>query len=119
MARIKWPVKQSDSIHVYTWKACIINPFMPNGIFHCYELDESISNFRVVGWYFSLLSNFKRNSCKQTVENLVRRRTLWRLHCLLMSHKKGAMLIWVKSGLVMFKLNDNIKNKLGSAVARW
>ena len=30
-----------------------INPFMQNGISHCYELDESISNFRVVGWYFS------------------------------------------------------------------
>ena len=30
-----------------------INPFMPNRISHCYELDESISNFRVAGWYFS------------------------------------------------------------------
>ena len=27
-----------------------INPFMQNGIYHCYELDESVSNFRVVGW---------------------------------------------------------------------
>ena len=40
---------------------------MQNGISHCYELDESISNFRVAGWYFSLLLNFlKENSvCKQ------------------------------------------------------
>ena len=35
---------------------------------HPYQLDESISNFRVVGWYFSFL--FKKTS----VENLI-----WRL----------------------------------------
>ena len=50
-----------------------INPFMPNVFCHSYQLDKSISNFRVVGWYFSF-SNFKRNFCKQTVENLIRRR---------------------------------------------
>ena len=30
----------------------LLNPFMPNGISHCYELDVFISNLRVVGWYF-------------------------------------------------------------------
>ena len=29
-----------------------INPFMPNVFSHPYQLDESISNFRVVGWGF-------------------------------------------------------------------
>ena len=45
---------------------------MPNVFFHLYQLDDSVSNFRVVGWYFSFYSNFKRNFCKQTVENLIR-----------------------------------------------
>ena len=56
-----------------------IYPFMSNVFSHPYQLDESISNFRVVGWYFSFYSNFKRNFCLQTVENLIRRRILWRL----------------------------------------
>ena len=29
------------------------NPFMPNVFSHPYQLDESISNFRVAGVYFS------------------------------------------------------------------
>ena len=28
------------------------NPFMPNAFPHSYKMDESIFNFRVVGWYF-------------------------------------------------------------------
>ena len=28
------------------------NPFMPNVFSHPYQLDKSISNFRVVRWYF-------------------------------------------------------------------
>ena len=31
-----------------------------------------LNNFRVVGWYLSFLFKFKRNFCKQTVENLIR-----------------------------------------------
>ena len=34
------------------------NSFMPNVFSHLYQLDESISNFRVVGWYFSFLFKF-------------------------------------------------------------
>ena len=64
---------------------------MPNVFSNPYQLDESISNFRVVRSYFSFYSNFKGNFCKQTVENLV-------LHRLPMSHKKDAMFIWVKNG---------------------
>ena len=29
-----------------------INPFMPNGIFHRYQLKQSISVVKDVGWYF-------------------------------------------------------------------
>ena len=32
-----------------------LNPFKPNGIPHCYQLDLSIFVLRVFGWYFSLL----------------------------------------------------------------
>ena len=32
-----------------------INPFMLNVFSYPYQLDESISNFRVVGWHFSFL----------------------------------------------------------------
>ena len=43
------------------------NPFMPNGISHCYQLKQSISVLRDVRWYFSF---FKL--CKQTVETPIR-----------------------------------------------
>ena len=63
----------------------------------------------LLGCIFYFYSYFKSNFCKQTVDNLFRRRIL---HCLSMSDKKDARLIWVNSGLVyMFKLKDNIKNK--------
>ena len=56
-----------------------INPHLPNGLFHPYQLDESISNFRVSGLLFHLCLIFNRNSCKQTVKTLIRRRVLRRL----------------------------------------
>ena len=30
----------------------LFNPFMPNGISLSYQVDQSISVLRVVGWYF-------------------------------------------------------------------
>ena len=39
-----------------TWAYDVLvafNPFMPNVFSYPYQLDESISNFRIVGWYFS------------------------------------------------------------------
>ena len=45
-----------QEFNVYS-KTCL-NPFMQNGISHCYELDQSISVLRVVRLYFSFLSNF-------------------------------------------------------------
>ena len=49
-------VSKSLSSTPYIW----VNPLTPNVFSHPNQLDESISNFRVVGWYFSFL-NFKRN----------------------------------------------------------
>ena len=34
------------------------NPFMPNGISQFYQLEQSFSVLRVVGWYFSFLLIF-------------------------------------------------------------
>ena len=52
--------------------------FMPNVFSHPYQLDESISNFRNVGWYFFYFHlNFGRHFCKQTVENPKMRRLIW------------------------------------------
>ena len=56
-----------------------LNPFKPNGVSHCYQLEQSIFVSIDVGWYFSFYSNFNRTFCKQTVETLIRRRVLWRL----------------------------------------
>ena len=51
------------------------NPLKPNGISQSYQLNQSISVLRVVGWYFfHFYSNFKRIFCKQIVETLIRRR---------------------------------------------
>ena len=42
----------------YLYSKTCLNPFMQNGISHCYKLDQSISILRVVRLYFSFLSNF-------------------------------------------------------------
>ena len=54
-------------------------------------MDESISILGLVGGIFPFYSNFKRNFCKQTVENLIRRRILFALF----ADKKDSRLIWV------------------------
>ena len=56
-----------------------LNPFKPNGVSHCYQLEQYIFVSIDVGWYFLFYSNFNRTFCKQTVETLIRRRVLWRL----------------------------------------
>ena len=61
------------------------NPFKPNGIPYCYQLDLSIFVLRVVGWNFSLLLNslyifLQANSGDPDIG----------FHCLSTSHKKDA-----------------------------
>ena len=36
-----------------------VNPFMPNGISHSYQLDQLISVLRIVGLYLSFLFKFQ------------------------------------------------------------
>ena len=66
---------------------------MPNVFPHPYQLNESIKNFRVVGWYFSFLFNFKK---KFLYANSGKPDQTPHVHCLPMSHKKDARLIWIK-----------------------
>ena len=40
------------------WMQYGFNPFKPNGISHCYQLEQSISVLRDVGWYFSIFFKF-------------------------------------------------------------
>ena len=67
---------------------------------HPYQLDESISSFRVAGCYFSFLLKFYKKLLQANSgepdhtlhfapSDLV-------LHCFPMSHKKNASLIWLK-----------------------
>ena len=69
-----------------------LNPFIPNTFSHPYRLDKSISNLRVVGWYFSFLFKFSVSKSREddqmphfAASDLV-------LHCLPMSYKKDASL---------------------------
>ena len=47
-------VKCFNSEFVHFMRAAF-NPFMPNGISHCYQLEQSISVLRGGRWYFSFL----------------------------------------------------------------
>ena len=59
----------------------VVSPFM-------YQLDEFISNFRVVDvFFFSIFIHFYRTFCRPIVESLVK----LVLHCLPMSLKKDAL----------------------------
>ena len=74
--------------------------FKQNGISHYFQLEQSISALRNVGWYFSFYSNFNRAFCKRMVETLIRRRIMraasgQALHYSTTSHKKDARLILV------------------------
>ena len=84
------------------------NPFMPKIFSHHYQLDESIFNFRVVGWYFSFLLKSEKKllfansgepdqTPRFAASDLV-------LHCLPMSHEKDARLIWVDDSELCFNL---------------
>ena len=70
---------------------------MTNGLSHPYHLDESTFIFRAMGSNFSFLFHFS------SANRMVPDRTPpfaashLGLFCLHMSHKKDAMLIWVKS----------------------
>ena len=76
---------------------CLINSFMPNAFSLPYQLDKSISNFRVVERYFSFLLKFKRKflfaNSGESDQMLRFAASDLVLHCLPMSHKKDARLM--------------------------
>ena len=89
-----------------------INPFMPNGIPHYYQLDQSIYVLSVVRLYFSFLSKLLYNFLQansghpdQTPSNLS-------LHCLSVSQAK---LKWVNDCL--WRADDNLC--FGSPIKLW
>ena len=72
---------------------------MLNVFSYPYQLDESISVFRLLDCSFHFYSNLIENALKQTLETLIRRRVLRRLiwsdlvlHFLLISNKKDPSL---------------------------
>ena len=81
------------------------NPFIPNGNFHRYRLEQSISVLRDVRWYFSFLFKFLQKIMHansgdpdQTPHSVASDPGL---HCLPMSHKKDARYIWVKTANIL------------------
>ena len=82
---------------------------MPNGFSHIYQLDEFFSNFMVVEWYFSFLFKFSKkqqllfaNSVEPDQTPCFAASDLV-LHCLPLSHKKDARLIWVNATSLYFE----------------
>ena len=82
---------------------CLINPQLPSGPVHPYQLDKSISNFRAVWCTYSFLFYFeyifllaKGEDPDQTPHSAV---SDLGLHCLPMSQNWDARLIWVKYDL--------------------
>ena len=79
----------------------MFNPFMPNGLSHLYQLDQSISNYMGVGCFFFIfsLSKFQLKillaNSEDPIQTLHYAVSDLNLHCLSMSHKKNARLIWV------------------------
>ena len=74
-------------------------PFMPNGISHLYQLPllgESISNLMVViySFIFKVHSHIANSGDTDQTPHFMAADL--GLHCLPMSHKKDARLIWVK-----------------------
>ena len=72
-----------------------LNPFKPNGISHCYQLDLSIFVLRVFGWYFFIVIPIL---IEQSISK-IRRRVLW-------------CLIWVCT-LCLFTTKKDASHNMG------
>ena len=73
----RYPSKKSILLFS-SWHMLTINPFIPNGISHRYQLEQSVfKGCKVVFFVFN--SYFNRKFCKQTMDTLIRRRVLRRL----------------------------------------
>ena len=54
-----------------------LNPFKQNGSFHAFQVEKFISVLRAVKWYVPFYSKCIRTLCKQSMENLIRRKDMW------------------------------------------
>ena len=80
-----------------------LNPYLPNRLFHPYQLDESISDLRGVWcfffffFFFSFLLCFNSNSSIKTMQTQIRRRVLRRLiwvYTVFQRHVYGTLCIY-------------------------
>ena len=78
----------------------MVNPYLPSGLFHPYQLGESISKLGVWGVLFHFCLIFDKNfMLANSVDSDQMPRSAasdLSLHCLPMSQKWDARLIWVK-----------------------
>ena len=106
-AHIFWSFGINELIFSYSnersamgWGQCCINPYLPSGDVHPYQLDKSISNFRSVWCTFSFLFYFELKFLLANSEHPYQTRhsaaSDLGLHCLPMSQKWDVRLIWVK-----------------------
>ena len=75
---------------------------MPNVFSHPHQLDESISNFLLVGifHFYSILKENPVSKQWRTLSDAAFAASDLVLHCLPMSHKKDARLIWETADLL-------------------
>ena len=85
-----------------------IYPYLPSGLFHLYQLDESISIFRGVWCTFLIFNRFLKDIPVSKQCTLSAASDLG-LHCLHMSKKWYASLIWVK--LITKRFNKKLISK--------
>ena len=77
-----------------------INPVMSNGISQSYQLNQSISVLRVVGWclfiFIQILIEYSIANSGDPYQMTGSVASYLGQHCLHTSHKRDARLIWVK-----------------------
>ena len=93
-------------------RAILLNPNLPSGLVHPYKLDKSISNFRGLWCTNSFLFYYEKifllANSEDPYQMLRSAASDLGLHCLPMSQKRYARLIWVKQYLVkMFILGKS------------
>ena len=81
------------------------NPFMPNGISHRYQLEQSISVLRDVSGIYNFYESFNRKIMQANSGDPDQRShsvaSDLGLHYFAMSHKKDDRHIWVKNAIIL------------------
>ena len=95
---------RNDRMYVVTGLA---NPFKPNGISHCYQLEQSISvkgGWVVFFIFIQILKETSVNKPGEPDQTLHFAASDLVLQCLRTSHEKDARLKWVKQKKISIKL---------------